>query len=71
MFTIQKFIDQHKVIFDRFFVKLSKIASSDIDNTITKLKDKSRIGIPFRDSYNIQVFVTDMKEGGRANSDNG
>jgi hypothetical protein len=43
--TIDELIYNHKVVLHRFFIYLAEICFTDIDETITELKDKSCIRV--------------------------
>ena len=64
--TIQKLINQHKVILNRLLIKLPKIPLAKSDEPVQKLEHKRCIGIAFRHSHQIDILVLHMAEGCRA-----
>lgn len=70
-FTIEQLIDEHKVGLDGLLVKLAKVRSADIDDSIAKFKHQGRIRVPLCERNNVQVLVSDVEEGGRTEGDDG
>lgn len=68
-FTVQKLINQDKVVLDSFFVKFAEIAASNIDNAVTKLKNHGSVGVPLCYCNDIQILMSHVKERRRAKSD--
>jgi hypothetical protein len=45
IFTVNEFVNQHKIVLYRLFVYLSKIRFGDVDKSIAELEDQGSIGI--------------------------
>src|SRR4051794_40683900 len=69
--TIEKLVDQHKVVLDSFLVKLAKVATAELDQAVQELKDEGGIGVALGDGHEVDVFVLDMAKGGAAQGQDG
>jgi hypothetical protein len=60
--TIEKFVNENKVVLDSLLVKLSKVTLANLDELVKEFKDESGVGVALCESSDIQVLVLDMKE---------
>ena len=60
--TIQNFVNQHKIVFDVFFIKLSKIRLHRVSKTIKKLKDHCGTYVMSRNTTNPHISTFYVKE---------
>lgn len=66
MLTIKQLVDEDKIVLDSFFVKFPKIALPQRDQAVEEFEDQGSISIALGDCHEIDVFMFDMAEGGRA-----
>lgn len=62
--TIQKLVDEHKVVFDVLFTDLSKIGSHHITHFVEELEDHRCINILLGDGSQPDIGTFDMEETG-------
>jgi hypothetical protein len=67
--TIQKLVEQHKVILDTFFVKFAKVAPSNLNDAVAEFKDESCIGVALCHCNHVEVLMTDVEERGATQGD--
>ncbi len=69
--TIKQFIDKHKIVLDGLFIEFSKIALPQSNQAVQEFEDQCSVGIALCDCHEVDVFVFDMAEGGRAQCEDG
>ena len=69
--TVQQFVNKDKVVLDSFLVELAKIAPTELDQPVEKLKDQGGIGVALGNGNQVDVLVLDMAEGGAAEGQDG
>ena len=68
--TIEQLVNQDKIVLNCLLVELAKVAATELDQAVQKLKYQGSISITLSDGDEVNVFVLDMAEGGAAEREN-
>lgn len=69
--TIEKLVDEHKVILDCLFIEFPEIPLPQAHKPIQEFKHERCIGVTLGHRHNVNVLMFDMAEGGRAQGEDG